>query len=70
MTKKNFESVLMNVYSYAAYHFEKRCNIKRNLYIEAIDRHIGYIRKIISDDTTNFRNKLNRANWVEEYIYS
>jgi hypothetical protein len=70
MTKKNFESVLMNVYSYATYHFEKRFHIKRDLYIEAIDRHIGYIKKIISDDTTNFRNKLNRANWVEEYIYS
>ncbi|MBN1695919.1 MAG: hypothetical protein JW881_00275 [Spirochaetales bacterium] len=70
ITKKNFETVLMNAYTYAASHFEKRFNIKRNLYIEAIDRHIGYIKKIIADDSTNFRNKLNRANWVEEYIYS
>lgn len=43
-------------------HFEHRYNVDRNLYIDAIDKNIEYLRKIIKDESTNFRHKLRRIN--------
>ena len=70
LTKKKFEDPLMNMNKYTEIHFKKRYDINQDLYKETIERHINYIKRIIADSSTNFRNKLNRANWVEEYIYS
>ncbi len=66
-TKKRFTDTYANVYSYAQHHFRRRFDIDRNLYMETIDRHIAYLRKIIEDDTTNFRHKLKRGKWVHTY---
>jgi hypothetical protein len=66
-TKKRFTDTYVNVYRYAQHHFRRRFDIDRNLYMEAIDRHIEYLRKIIEDDTTNFRHKLKRGKWVHTY---
>jgi hypothetical protein len=60
-TKVRLEKTLLAAYEYARYHFKERLGIDRNLYIEAIERQIAYLRKIISDDTTNFRHKLKRV---------
>jgi hypothetical protein len=70
LTKKKFRNVLLNMNIYPVYHFKERYDSSHDLYQEAIDKHINYIKRIISDSSTNFRRKLNRANWVEEYIYS
>jgi Holliday junction resolvase len=70
VTKKKFKNVLMNMNTYTLYHFKERHDINHDLYQETIENHINYIKRIISDSSTNFRRKLNRANWVEEYIYS
>jgi hypothetical protein len=64
ITKKRFSESYLNTYTFAQYHFEKRFGIDRNLYVETIERHIGYLHKIIEDDTTNFRHKLKRGKWV------
>jgi len=58
--KKRFSESYVNTYMYALYHFKKRFMLDQNLYIEAIERHIGYLLRIIDDDSTNFRHKLRR----------
>ncbi len=54
------------VYQNALMHFNRRFGINANLYMDAIERHIEYLRKIIEDDTTNFRHKLKRGSWIHE----
>ena len=70
ITKKRLSEAYLNVYVFAQDHFEKRFGIDHNLYMVAIDRHMEYLHKIIEDDTTNFRHKLNRAAWVHTYAPS
>lgn len=66
-TKKRLAESYLNSFSYAQHHFKERFAIDCNLYMEAIDRHIGYLHKIIEDETTNFRHKLKRGKWVHTY---
>jgi hypothetical protein len=66
MAKRRFSNELMKMYRYALYHFKERFNIDRNLYLQAINRHISYLKKMIRDDRTNFRQKLKRGSWVKE----
>ncbi len=68
VTKRKFQDDYMQVYRYVQDHFKERFGIDRNLYLEAIDRHIAYLRNIIADDTTNFRHKLKRAAWVNDDV--
>ncbi|MCW8966563.1 MAG: hypothetical protein OQK82_07755 [Candidatus Pacearchaeota archaeon] len=70
LTKMKFQDPLMNMNKYVEYHFKERYDIHLDLYCETIEKHINFIKKIIADDSSNFRNKLNRASWVEEYVYS
>jgi hypothetical protein len=70
LIKEKFNKSFMNTHQFAHAHFNSRFGIDRNLYIEAIDHHLEYTKKVIADSSTNFRDKLHRANWVEEYIYS
>jgi hypothetical protein len=51
---------LMRCYEFAEYHFRSRFRVKENLYIEAIDKQMQYLKKIIDDSTSNFRSKLKR----------
>lgn len=67
ITKKRMADAYRNVFIYARHHFKKRYGIDKNLYIEAIDRHMDYLRKIIEDETTNFRHKLKRGAWVHTH---
>jgi hypothetical protein len=66
-TKKRLAESYLNAYIYAQCHFRERFAIDHNLYMEAINRHIGFLHKIIEDDTTNFRHKLKRGKWVHTY---
>jgi hypothetical protein len=59
-TKKRLSDTFTGVYNYSKFHFRERYNIDKDLYIEAIDRQIDYLKTIIDDDTTNFRAKLKR----------
>lgn len=54
--KKDFD----DVYRYAQVHFQKRYHINKNLYFVAIDREISYLRKILVDDSENYRKRLRR----------
>lgn len=54
-----------SIYDYARYYFKYREGIDKNLYMEAINKNIAYIEKIIEDDSTNFRHKLKRGDQEE-----
>ena len=60
ITLKRMTTLLLGVYKYAIHHFHKRHDVNRNLYMDSIERQLEYLDKIIADETTNFRNKLNR----------
>ncbi len=60
---------LMRCYEFAEYHFRSRFRIKENLYIEAIEKQMDYLQKIIDDNTTNFRNKLKRIDLEQTEIH-
>jgi hypothetical protein len=65
--KKRLNETCGGVYRYAQTHFEKRFKLDQNLYMEAIERHMAYLYKIIDDDSTNFRHKLRRGAWIHTY---
>jgi hypothetical protein len=52
------------------YHFRRRFGVDRDLYEEAISRHMAYLQKILDDSSTNFRHKLKRGSWVHDEKYS
>lgn len=65
--KKRLNNSFQKVYVYAEYHFTKRFNIFKNLYLEAIERNISYIEKIMKDSSTNFRHKLKRGKILDDH---
>jgi len=62
MTQTRLETTLKGSYLYAAVHFSVRDGINTNLYMEAIEKHMDYLKIILSDESTNFRHKLKRLN--------
>jgi hypothetical protein len=68
--KGKLNNSFKKVYAFAEIHFNERCNINKNLYIEAIEKNIAYIERIINDSTTNFRHKLKRGNIIKENVLS
>lgn len=64
-TMDRLDYTLMKSYSFAQQHFKTRLGIDENLYMTAIDKQMDYLKTIINDENTNFRNKLKRLN-VEE----
>ncbi len=66
IVRERLDGPLLGMYTHAALHFEKRFGIVRNLYVEAIERQMQYLEKIIADDSTNFRRKLKRMD-LEKY---
>ncbi len=61
LTRNRLKDSYMNVQRYTKNHFSTRYHIDSNLYMISINRHIRYLRKIIRDETTNFRHKLKRG---------
>jgi hypothetical protein len=59
-----FVETLSDVRLYARDHFKNRYSIDQNLYIEAIERHMAYLREIIKDGNPDFRKKLRRWNYI------
>ncbi|RPJ07616.1 MAG: hypothetical protein EHM28_06470 [Spirochaetaceae bacterium] len=57
---QRFEGEFLGVHNMAQDHFRQRYSIDENLYTQAIKRNMDYIRTIIDDSTSNFRQKLHR----------
>lgn len=68
--KGKLNNSFKKVYAFAEIHFNERGSINKNLYIEAIEKNIAYIERIINDSTTNFRHKLKRGNIIKENVLS
>ncbi len=64
MVKDKFKMTYHSIHEYGREHFRTRFGIDSNLYMEAIDKNIGYLHRIIEDETTNFRHKLKRGSWI------
>jgi hypothetical protein len=64
-TMERLDITLLKSYEFARHHFKARLGIDDNLYMTAIDKQMEYLKGIINDESTNFRNKLKRLN-VEE----
>jgi hypothetical protein len=62
--KVRFVETLSDVRMYARDHFKNRFSIDQNLYVEAIERHMAYLREIIQDGDPDFRKKLRRWNYI------
>ncbi len=65
ITMDRMKTAFSNHYRYALNHFKKRFAVANNLYTEAIDANIDYLNKIINDESTNFRKKLKRGEWIK-----
>jgi len=64
-TMDRLDITLLKSYDFARHHFKARLGIDENLYMIAIEKQMDYLKAIINDESTNFRNKLKRLN-VEE----
>lgn len=60
ITQTRLETTLKGSYLYAAVHFAVRSDIHINLYMDAIEKHMDYLKAILADESTNFRHKLKR----------
>ena len=61
MARKRLKASYLSLYALARAHFRERHGVDANLYMIAISRQLRYLRKIIRDETTNFRAKLKRG---------
>jgi len=61
LTRRRLKESYLNMYALARAHFRERHGVDANLYMIAISRQLGYLRKIIRDESTNFRAKLKRG---------
>jgi len=61
MTKKRFVDELGSVNKYAVLHFRNRWNIDRDLYIDAINNNLEYLKKLLCDHRNNYLSYLRRG---------
>jgi hypothetical protein len=59
-TMDRLNIILDKSYILAGDHFKTRFGINENLYMTAIEKQMDYLKTIIDDESTNFRNKLKR----------
>jgi hypothetical protein len=61
LARKRLKASYLSMYALARAHFRERHGVDANLYMIAISRQLRYLRRIILDETTNFRAKLKRG---------
>ena len=66
MARKRFVSELDSMYEYMRYHFKARWNLDRNLYMEAIESHINYLKFILENHEKDYRDHLKRDGIVRK----
>jgi hypothetical protein len=60
MARKRFATELDSVNEYARYHFKARWNLDRDLYMEAIEKNINYLKFILENHEKDYRDHLKR----------
>jgi len=66
MTKKRLASELGGVNEYMLHHFKTRWNLDRDLYIDAIEKNINYLRFIVENHEKDYRDHLRRGSMVKK----
>jgi len=64
--KKRFVTELGSVNKFSVYHFAERWNINRDLYSEAIEKNIGYLKSVIDNSEKDYRTHLRRGGMVQK----
>ncbi len=59
-TRTRLEEGLHGIHDLCRTHFKERFDIDKDLYIESIEHQMDYLRRIMEDDSSNFRKKLHR----------
>jgi hypothetical protein len=60
MTKRRFASEVGSVNGYMRFHFKVRWNLERDLYREAIERNMSYLRFILENHESDYHEYLRR----------
>jgi len=58
--QKRLDTILEKAYEKAIVHFRARFDTNHNLYMESISHQMAYLKEIMDDDSSNFRQKLKR----------
>jgi hypothetical protein len=66
MTKKRLAIELGGVNEYTRYHFKARWNVDRDLYMEAVEKNISYLKFIIKNHEKDYRDHLRRGSMVKK----
>ncbi len=61
LSMERLEKDFNGVHHYVTRHFQERFGVAKDLYQEAIEHNISYVRKIMDDHHSNFRSKLKRV---------
>lgn len=61
LARRRLKDSFLSMYALARPHFRERHGVDANLYLIAISRQMNYLRRILRDETTNFRTKLKRG---------
>jgi hypothetical protein len=66
MTRKRFATELDSVNEYARYHFKARWNLDKDLYMEAIEQNISYLKFLLKNHERDYREHLKRGGVTEK----
>jgi len=66
MTQKRFTNILNGMNKYMRYHFKARWNLDKDLYMEAIEKHMHYLEFILENHEKEYRSYLQRGGVVEK----
>ncbi len=61
MTQKRVAHELDSVNEYIRYHFKARWNLDRDLYMEAIENNINYLKFLLENHEKDYRDHLRRG---------
>ncbi len=67
MTRKRFADELGGVNDYAIHHFRERWHIDRDLYRDAINSNIEYLKKLLSDHRNDYFSFLRRGGLIRKF---
>ncbi|MBU0544959.1 MAG: hypothetical protein KKH97_06455 [Proteobacteria bacterium] len=67
MTKKRFVDELGSVNNYAILHFRKRWHINSDLYMDAINSNLEYLKKLLLDHRTDYLSFLRRGELARKF---
>jgi hypothetical protein len=66
LTRKRFASELGSVNKYMRYHFKALWKVDRDLYMEAIENHMNYLRFLLKNHEKDYREHLRRGGIVKK----